>query len=484
MNQNKFLFLLFATIFIAGMIALAPNAIENEDPLTISHTSVVTKTHPSDLLFELASASPMTGSTEVTVYNQDLALVKEKREITLKNGYNHVQYSDVASRIDPTSVIFEDPENPDIFVVEQNYEYDLVSNSKLLDKYIDREISVTDPEGNEYQGTLLSHGDGLILKTDSGVVTLSEVAKIEYPDIAGLLTKPTLVWQVYSPVSGKRDIWTSYLTGGMSWKANYIIKSNADDSMVDIDGWVTVDNQAGTSFNDAKLKLIAGDINREIAEEIPTFSGFYYAMAAMEVPKEQFEEESLFEYHMYTLDRATNLNDNEIKQISLLSANDVPVTKQYLYDGMQEDKVRVTLVMNNSEASGLGMPLPKGVARVYKADSENHLQFLGEDSIDHTPADEKVSVSVGYAFDIIGERKRSDYKKIADRMYRVTNIIELRNHKSDDATITVVEHLSGDWEMISSSHSYTKKDANTIEFQLTVPADSSATITYTEEYSY
>ncbi|KGK98276.1 hypothetical protein LI82_11205 [Methanococcoides methylutens] len=483
MNRNKLLIIIFATIFIAGMIALAPNAIKNEDTQTISHTSVVAKTHPSELLFELASANPMTGSTEVTVYNQDLALVKEKRDISLKNGYNHVQYSDVASRIDPTSVIFEAPDEPGIFVVEQNYEYDLVSNSKLLDKYIDREISVTDPEGNEYQGTLLSHGDGMILKTRNGVVTLSEVAKIEYPDIAGLLTKPTLVWQVYSPVSGNRDILTSYLTDGISWKANYIIKSNPDDSMVDIDGWVTIDNQAGTNFNDAKLKLIAGDINRE-SNDVPAFSGFYYDVAAMEVPIDQFEEESFFEYHMYTLDRPTNLNDNEIKQISLLSANNVPVTKEYLYDGLQEDKVKVTLVMNNSEASGLGIPLPKGVARVYKADSENQLQFLGEDSIDHTPADEKVSVSVGYAFDIIGERKRSEYKKISDRMYRVSNIIELRNHKAESATITVVEHLSGDWEMISNSHPYTKIDSNTIEFQLTVPADSSATITYTEEYSY
>ncbi|UGV40198.1 DUF4139 domain-containing protein [Methanococcoides orientis] len=483
MNRNKLLIIIFATIFIAGMIALAPNAIKNDDPLTISHTSVVTKTHPSDLLFELASASPMTGSTEVTVYNQDLALVKEKRDITLKNGYNHVQYSDVASRIDPTSVILESPDEPGIFVVEQNYEYDLVSSSKLLDKYIDREITVTDPEGNEYQGTLLSHGDGMILRTRDGVVTLSEVAKVEYPDIAGLLTKPTLVWQVYSPVSGNRDIWTSYLTGGMSWKANYIIKNNPDDSMVDIDGWVTIDNKAGTSFNDASLKLIAGDINRA-SNDRTVFSGFYYDMAATDGPAEQFEEESFFEYHMYTLDRHTNLNDNEIKQISLLSANNVPVTKEYLYDGVQEDKVRVTLAMNNSEATGLGIPLPKGVVRVYKADSQNQLQFLGEDSIDHTPADEKMSVSVGYAFDIIGERKRSEYKKISDRMYRVTNNIELRNHKSDAATITVVEHLSGDWEMISNSHHYTKIDSNTIEFELTVPADSSATITYTEEYSY
>lgn len=485
MKVNNFRLIIIAIIILAGAFTVMPNAIGNEDAQAISHTSVVANTHPSDPLFNLASSSPIIDSTEVTVYNQDLALVKEKREIKLKTGYNHVQYSDVPAKIDPTSVTFEDPENPDIFVVEQNYEYDLISNSKLLDKYIGHDISVTDSEGAVYEGTLLSHGDGLILKTEEGVVTLPEGTKVEYPDIAGLLTKPTLIWQVYSPVSGKHDIWTSYLTGGMSWKANYIVTTNEDDSMVDIDGWVTIDNKVGASFNDAKLKLIAGDINK-VSYEIPTSSGFYYDTAefAYASARDQFEEESFFEYHMYTLDQTTTLNDNEIKQISLLTANDVPVTKQFLYDGIREDKVRVTLVMNNSAASGIGIPLPKGVARVYKADSQDHLQFIGEDSIDHTPTDEKVSIAVGYAFDITGERRRSEYDRIADDVYRVSNIIELNNHRKDDAMITVVEHINGDWEMISSSHSYIKKDANTIEFEVTVPSDSSATITYTAEYSY
>ncbi len=451
----------------------------------VKHSSIVTPSDPYSALFMMATAQEGTNEdTEVTVYNQDLALVKEKRNVDLDAGYNSIEYVDVASRIDPTSVMFEDTRYPDTFVAEQNYQYDLVSSSKLLDKYLDKEISVTDSDGTTYTGTLLSHGNGIVLKTDGGVVSLTDISKIEYPDAAGLLTKPTLVWQIYSPIAGSRDVLTSYLTGGMSWKANYIVKTNAADTKADVTAWVSIDNKAGTSFNDAKLKLVAGDIHR-VYDRPVQFAGFMYEMdsVAKAVP-ESFAEESLFEYHLYTLDRTTTLKNNEIKQISLLSADDVPVNKEFIFDGTQDSKVRVVLEMTNSEDMGLGMPLPKGVVRVYKADTSGQLQFLGEDEIDHTAKDEDVRVFVGHAFDITGERKQTDYQRIGENVYRVSNEITIKNHKSESVDIVVVEHLYGDWDIITTSDTYTKKDSRTIEYRISVPADGTKTVSYTVEYTY
>ena len=451
----------------------------------VKHSSIVTPSDPYSALFMMATAQEGTNEdTEVTVYNQDLALVKEKRNVDLDAGYNSIEYVDVASRIDPTSVMFEDTRYPDTFVAEQNYQYDLVSSSKLLDKYLDKEISVTDSDGTTYTGTLLSHGNGIVLKTDGGVVSLTDISKIEYPDAAGLLTKPTLVWQVYSPIAGSRDVLTSYLTGGMSWKANYIVKTNAADTKADVTAWVSIDNKAGTSFNNAKLKLVAGDIHRVYDRPIP-YPKYAYAeeAVAMDAPT-AFAEESLFEYHLYTLDRTTTLKNNEIKQISLLSADDVPVNKEFIFDGTQDSKVRVVLEMTNSEDMGLGMPLPKGVVRVYKADTSGQLQFLGEDEIDHTAEDEDVRVFVGNAFDITGERKQTDYQRISEDVYRVSNEITIKNHKSESVDIVVVEHLYGDWDIITTSDTYTKKDSRTIEYRISVPADGTKTVSYTVEYTY
>lgn len=295
------------------------------------------------------------------------------------------------------------------------------------------------------------------------------------------------MWQVYSPVAGSRDVLTSYLTGGMSWKANYIVKTNAADTKADVTGWVSIDNRAGTSFNDAKLKLVAGDIHRVYARQISSYSKYAYTdegvALGMAVP-ESFAEESLFEYHLYTLDRTTTLKNNEIKQISLLSADDVPVNKEFIFDGMQDSKVRVVLEMINSEDMGLGMPLPKGVVRTYKADTSGQLQFLGEDEIDHTAKDEDVRVYVGHAFDITGERKQTDYNKISEDVYRVSNGITIKNHKSKSVDIVVVEHLYGDWDIITTSDTYTKKDSRTIEYKISVPADGTKTVSYTVEYTY
>ncbi|WP_440945395.1 DUF4139 domain-containing protein [Methanosarcina sp. T3] len=460
---------------------IAANGIE-------SSSSIVTKVQPSNpLKFLTVGAAVTDAATEVTVYNDNLALVKERRELDLKTGVNSVEYTDVAALIDPTSVMFEDTTNKNTAVLEQNYEYDLVSSYKLLDKFLGEEITATEKEGETYTGTLLSHDGGVVLRLSDGkVVSLDEVSKFEFPDSAGLLTKPTLVWQVYSPIAGSRDVLTSYLTGGMNWNADYIVKTNADDTKADIQGWVSIDNEAGTTYEDARLKLVAGEVHRvtvpqtiyydyEVAEE----EGAMYAGA-----KDSFVEESLFEYHLYTLERTVTLKNNQVKQISLLSADSVPVEKELIFDISKSENVQAVLNLENSKEKGLGMPLPAGVVRVYKTDSDGQLQFLGEDSIDHTPKDEEVEVVVGSAFDVTGTRTQTNYDRVSNDVWRESYEIELKNHKSEAQKVRVVEHFYGDWEITTSSDTYEKTDAYTAEWEVTVPADGSKKVTFTVERRY
>lgn len=483
--------------FSSGMHPLSSGAQASTDPFEMtsnisangieSHTSFVSKeklTNPFEFL--TAGALGSDTSNEVTVYNDNLALVKERRELELQAGVNNIEYTDVASRIDPTSVMFEDTKNKNTTVLEQNYEYDLVSSDKLLEKFLDKEITVTDTDGNEYTGTLLSHDGGVVLRLEDGtVVTLSEISKVEFPDSADLLTKPTLVWQIYSPVGGTRDVLTSYLTKGMSWYANYIVKANADDTEADIKGWVTINNNAGTTFKDAKLKLVAGDVNQ--VSDVRVKNAVYETedeVALSGGDGGAFAEESFFEYHLYTLERPATLKNNQIKQLSLLSAYSVPVEKELIFDGATSDDVKVVMNLNNSAENGLGMPLPAGVVRVYKADSEGQLQFLGEDSIDHTPKDEEFEVNVGNSFDVTGTRTQTNYKRINDNVRQQSYEIELKNHKDEAQEVTVVEHFYGDWEITSNSDEYEKTDAYTAKWKVTVPANGSKKVSYTVRYTY
>lgn len=453
-----------------------------------SSSSVISRVQLSDPLKILTAGAVATGSgTEVTVYNNNLALVKERRELELNSGVNKIEYTDVAALIDPTSVMFEDTKNKDTAVLEQNYEYDLVSGPKLLEKFLDKEITVTEKEGGTYTGALLSYGDGVVLRLSDGkVVTISNVSKFEFPDSANLLTKPTLVWQIYSPAAGKRDVLTSYLTSGISWKADYIIKASADDNKADIQGWVSVDNDAGTTYKDARLKLVAGEVHRVVtpsttgsADETVTSAEKAYSGA-----KNSFAEESLFEYHLYTLERPATLKNNQVKQLSLLSADSVPVEKELVFDVSKSSDVQVTLRFNNSKEKGLGMPLPAGTLRVYKADSQSQLQFLGEDEIDHTPKDEEINVVVGNAFDVTGTRTQINYNKLSSNTWRESYETEIKNHKLEAQKVKIVEHFYGDWEIIASSDPYKKKDAFIAEWEINVPANSSKNVSYTVERNY
>ncbi|HIH45391.1 MAG TPA: DUF4139 domain-containing protein [Candidatus Methanoperedenaceae archaeon] len=464
-------------------------AIQSPEPsgnINIAGYASVASRDAASALLSTASAAESTEkeSTEVTVYNQNIALVKETRSVKLEKGYNTVRYVDVASLIDPTSVLFYDLSQPDTEVLEQNYEYDIVNREKLLSKYLDRDITIT--SGNvTYTGKLLGTGGGIILETNSGVITLDRADKIEFPDAAGLLTKPTLVWYLQTDSAGEHRIQTTYLTNGMNWNADYVLKVGRDDSAGDLKGWVTVDNRAGTSYPNAKLKLVAGDVNMVYAPK--GFEAYRYPtpVATAAAYGTGFVEKPLFEYHIYSLGRKTDIGSNEIKQISLLRSDGVKLKKELVYDGAYYgDKVRVMLEFANSESNGLGVPLPGGRVRAYKEDTDGQLQFLGEDSIDHKPKDEKVRVHIGDAFDVVGTRTQTDYRKLGENAYEYSFKIELRNHKTEAVDVTVVEHLHGSWRIISSSDAYTKKDANTIEFSVNVGANATRVITYTADIGY
>ena len=432
------------------------------------------------LVFVIADSGQMSGDTEVTVYNQNLAFVKEKKGFDLKSGVNSVEYTDVASQIDPTSVLVEDSTDKKTAVVEQQYGYDLVSSSNLLDRYVGKEITVTDMEGKNETGKLLSHDEkGVVLERNDGSVVALDASKMDFSNVSGLLTKPTLVWQIYSPTAGKRDLLISYLTGGLSWTVNYVVKTSADSTKADIKSWVSIDNRAGVTFEDAKLKLVAGDVHR-VSNPVPMYDTATGA-AQISVAKEGISASPLSEYHLYTLEKPVTLANNQAKQISLLSADSVPVQKELVFDSSKGDKVQVVLNMQNSETNGLGTPLPKGIVRVYQPDSEGQLQFIGEDQIDHTPKGEKIKVTVGNAFDIVGKRTQTGFEQVSNSVQRTSYKIELNNSKSEAQDVIGVEHFYGDWEIIDSSDKYEKIDANTAEFRVSVPPNGMKIITYTVE---
>lgn len=422
------------------------------------------------------------GNPEITVYEQGIALVKERRDFELQNGVNRVEYTDIASGIDPTSVMIEDPKNRDTALLEQNYEHDLVDSSSLLGKYLGREVNATDRNGDGYTGTLLSHsGNSIVLRTGAGeVVVLEDFSKVELADSSGLSIRPALVWQIYSPVSGTRELIISYLTSGIKWEAAYVLMSNAENTGADFRGWVNIDNKAGVTFENAVLRLVSGQVNR-VSQPTAPMPVEEKAIAGEAASRTPFVQEPLFEYHLYTLEKPATLENNQAKQISLLSANSVPIEKKLIYDSSVNEKVLAYLTLQNSNESGLGMPLPAGIVRIYGKDSSGGLQFLGEDRIKHTPEGGELRVTVGSAFDLTAKRNQTNYQRIGDNVERVTYQIELNNSKSEDQAVTVVEHLYGEWEILESSDSYEKTDAFTVEFRVMVPARGTKLVSYTVE---
>ncbi len=434
---------------------------------------------------------------QLTVYNDDMALVNDIRNISLKQGVNEVRFKDVAAKIDATSVHFSSLTDPSgTQVLEQNFEYDLVSTDKLLQKYIDSKIKLVTKDGTEYQGKLLGSAGGIILQKSDGttvVIRQDDVQEISFPSLPeGLITKPTLSWLVKASKGGDQTVSVAYLTGGIGWHSDYVLALSADDSHADLTGWVTVDNKAGTTFKDAHLKLVAGELHRVVQKNIALLKGAERPPIA--TPQKQVQERNLFEYHLYDVSRPVTLKDNQTKQIEFVSAHGIPVSKWFVLDSQRtpwrwsgnlgKGNVQVQIRFKNDKESGLGIPLPKGKVRIYKADTDGSQQFVGEDSIDHTPKDENVKLVVGQAFDIVGERTQVSSRKIGDHSRQETWKVEIRNHKDEKVVVHVIEHFWGDWEIVKESQKHQKLDAHTVQYLVEVPANGTADVTYTVMYSW
>ncbi len=474
-------------------------------------------------------------NVELTVYNQDFALVKEERVMDLKNGINELMLQDVAAQIDPTSVHFKSLTDPlGTYVIEQNYDYDLVNTNKLLEKYIGKDVQleqVTDGKREIVDGTLLSTGQTRVPRNQwqnygynnpyysSGgtVVKINDKIYINpsgtfiLPKLSeGLILKPTLDWTVSAKKEGQHQTELSYITNGINWNADYVIVTDKDDKTLDLTGWVTLDNRSGVAYANAKLKLMAGDVHL-VNPPQPIYLANYAlgASRSAEAIQPQFQEKRFADYHLYTLQRPATILDNQTKQIELNHGENVPFQKIYMYDGAQlqgnwweynqynrtapeygtqsNKKVNVMVEFKNSEKNNLGMPLPAGKIRVYKKDEDGSQEFVGEDQIEHTPKDETVRIYTGNAFDVVGERKQTSFKMVAsNRIYDESFEIRLRNHKNQDVTVRVPEHLYrwSDWEITQKSQDFTKKDSKTIEFNVPVPKDGETVITYTVRYAW
>jgi len=435
----------------------------------------------------LFAAAPIAADeVALTVYNSDLGVVREVRSLTFEQGRGRIAFTDVAARIDATSVTLEmaDPSRA-VDILEQNYAFDLVSPDKIYSKYIDQTIDIVTEKGELFSGTLLSYTGGyLIIKQADGKIrsvvqgTVRDVTFPELPD--GLITRPTLFWLYNSNFSGVADAIVGYQTGGVSWQAEYVGLLSDDEKNIDLTGWVSIDNRSGKTYKDAKLKVVAGDIHRARPEMRRGME--YLTKAAMPMVDEAmgFEEKAFFEYHLYTLPRPATLADNEIKQISMFEPATAVIEKELRYNaepGLND--VNVFIKMKNTEAVGLGMPLPAGRVRVFKADSDRSLILLGEDRIDHTPRNEEVKLTIGKAFDVVGETTEVSRRRITDQVYETDYRIEIRNQKKEAVKVVVYKTIPGFWEIPNTSVDYVKKSASLVEWTLDIPAEGKAAIDYT-----
>ena len=436
-------------------------------------------------------------SIEVTVYNQNLALIKDARNITLPKGSGELQFMDVAQHIMPVTVHVKSTNEPNKFMVlEQNYEYDLMNYSKLLDKYVGQPIKIIDK--NKFQdrsdvvdAVLLSNNNGQAIYKIEDEIYLGHPGIQILPEIPdNLIAKPTLMWLYTNDFQSAHQLEVSYLTRQMSWKADYVLVVGKNDRKGDLSGWVTINNKSGTTYKDATLKLVAGDVNQVRQNQPVREMRMMKATMAMEADASQFQEQQFFEYHIYDLQRLATLKNNQTKQISLLEAKDIGIVKEYIVHGNkyyftqqynqqnQKQDVNVYLKFENKKENQLGMPLPKGTVRLYKKDHEDKLQFIGEDAIDHTPKEEEVKLRVGEAFDIVAERKQTDFRRNTTRLYETAWEVTLKNRKEEDVVVSVIEPLHGNWRVISNSHDYEKLDAFTIRFDVPVAKGQEVKVRY------
>jgi len=446
-------------------------------------------------------ATSLNDQTElnVTVYNSNIALIRDLRQLTLPTGTFRLKFMDIAATVNPATVHFRSLTDPEkLSVIEQNYEYDLLEPAKLLHKYVGKEVTLVrsyqdsgTTKHEEIKAVLLSDNNGLVWKIGNDIVTGGFAESYRFPEVpANLYDRPTLLMSLENSGPRKQQIEASYLATNLSWNADYVLTVARDDKAADLDGWVTVVNNSGTAFHNARLQLVAGDLNR-----VPAGNAQYgvarEAMMAKAAPAPQFQQESFSEYHLYSLGRKTSVEDKETKQISLLQGSGVPVEKLFVVNGQSyyyrnqqapgtplKDAVMVYYKFKNEEKNGLGIPLPAGNVRVYQKDSRGGVLFAGEDRIGHTPKDEDISIHIGNAFDVVAEHRQTDYKHVDTRTWEMEYEITLRNHKDSPIVVQVNEPIGGEWEMISSTYKYTREGAWAARFEVPVAKDGTSVLKY------
>jgi hypothetical protein len=410
---------------------------------------------------------------------------------------------DIAATVNPATVHFRSISQPSqLGVLEQNYEYDLLEPDKLLRKYVGRDVKLvrmqqqdgtTRPE--EVTARLLSYNSAPVWRIGNEIITGMHADHIRFPELPqNLYARPTLIWMLDNDGVERHRVEAAYLAGKLSWAADYVLNVGRDDKAADLDGWVTLNNGSGTQFRNARLQLVAGDLNRVRQEIGRMMDVAARAQVAAEAP---IQQETFSEYHLYTLNRRTSINNNQTKQVSLLGGTGVPVRKRYVVEGQNlyyrntyhpgapiKDVVQVYYQFKNEEKAGLGMPMPAGTVRVYQADTNGGVQFVGEDRIGHTPKDETLNLKIGNAFDVVAERNQTDFEKIAANIYEVEFEITLRNHKTVPVSVEVNEPVGGTWRMLRSSHEWTKTAAWATQFTVPVAANGTSVLNYRVRVTY
>jgi len=464
----------------------------------------------------------------LTIYNQDFAVVRQDLPLDLKSGENQFNMNDITMHVEPDSVILRDPSGKhSLQVLEQNYRADPVSQMSLLSLYEGRTIDFELPDHSTIKGKVIRSGyvrPDYFNPNNYGVGAEEPIIEVAgqlrfglpgtpvFPDLtAETILKPRMEWLLATDKPGKFPAEFSYITGGMSWQADYNIVAPEKGDVVDIVGWVTIDNRTGKAFENAHIKLMAGDVNKI---QPNAMNGVLARKVAMELAAPMapaVTEKAFDEYHLYTLERATTLRDRETKQVEFIHASSVASKQLYVYDGAKIDfnryggwnwenirndhsygtesnpKIWVMREFVNSQANHMGMPLPKGRVRFYRRNDDGQMEFTGENMIDHTPKDETVRIYTGNSFDLTGERRRTNYT-VDNKQDAATETFEIkvRNHKKEPVEIRVVEHLyrGKNWTVAANSDKYMKKDSQTIEFPVTVQPDGEKVITYTARYTW
>ena len=439
----------------------------------------------------------------LTVYNSNLALVRDVRRLQLSAGDSDLHFMDIAATVNPATVHFRSLTDPSrVSVVEQNYEYDLLEPDKLLRKYVGRDVTLVrvrnTPAGTREEvvtARLLSYNNGPVWQIGGEIVTGLGADHIRFPELPGnLYSRPTLIWTLDNRGGRDHQVEASYLASNLSWAADYVLTVARDDRAADLDGWVTLKNASGTAFRNASLQLVAGDLNR-VRQQLGRLMAD--APAAQEAVRAEMAQEAFSDYHLYTLGRKTSINNAETKQVSMLNATAFPVVKRYVVHGEAfyyrnrhqpgsplKDDVEVFYQFRNETKGGLGMPMPAGIVRVYQADSRGGVLFVGEDRISHTPKDETLNLKIGHAFDVVCERKQTDFQKIASNVYDVEYEITLRNHKSSPVSVEVNEPIGGTWQMLRATHEWVKSEAWASRFTVPVAVDGTAVLRYRVRVTY